>query len=138
MTPFGNRFPCDDFKPSRREVMKYGAAAAVSAAIVPSGPVLAANASTVSGFVYENRSSVPGRQAGDPGISGVLISNGRDVVKTDAAGRYVLPIDDESIIFVLKPTGYAVPVDEDMLPRFYFIHQPAGSPQNLNLRYRGD
>ena len=24
-----------------------------------------------------------------------------------------------------------------MLPRFYYIHQPAGSPQSLNLRYRG-
>ena len=24
-----------------------------------------------------------------------------------------------------------------MLPRFYYIHQPAGSPQDLNLRYRG-
>jgi hypothetical protein len=24
-----------------------------------------------------------------------------------------------------------------MLPRFYYIHQPAGSPQTLNLRYRG-
>ena len=65
------------------------------------------------------------------------ISNGRDVVKTDAAGRYTLAIDDESIIFVIKPTGYAVPLDEDMLPRFYYIHQPAGSPPALRLRYRG-
>jgi len=137
MTPFGNRFACDDFQPSRREVMKYGAAAAVSAAIVPPGPALAANYSTVSGFVYENRSGVVGRQAGDPGVSGVLVSNGRDVVKTDAAGRYALPVDDESIIFIIKPSGYAVSVDENMLPRFYFTHQPAGSPQSLNLRYRG-
>ena len=94
-------------------------------------------ANTVSGFVYENRSGGTRRAAGDPGIAGVLVSNGRDVVKTDAAGRYTLPIDEESIIFVIKPTGYAVPVDEQMLPRFYYIHQPAGSPQSLNLRYRG-
>jgi hypothetical protein len=59
------------------------------------------------------------------------------VVKTDAAGRYTLPIDDESIIFVIKPTGYAAPVDDEMLPRFYYIHQPVGSPASLNLRYRG-
>ena len=38
---------------------------------------------------------------------------------------------------MIKPTGYAVPVDEQMLPRFYYIHQPAGSPQSLKLRYRG-
>jgi C terminal of Calcineurin-like phosphoesterase/N terminal of Calcineurin-like phosphoesterase/Calcineurin-like phosphoesterase len=67
----------------------------------------------------------------------VLVSNGRDAVRTDAAGRYALPIDDETIIFVIKPTGYAVPTDEDMLPRFYYIYQPAGTPQSLNLRYRG-
>jgi hypothetical protein len=73
----------------------------------------------------------------DPGIAGVLVSNGREVVKTDAAGRYTLPIQDESIIFVIKPTGYAVPLDEQMLPRFYYIHQPAGSPRSLNLRFRG-
>ena len=34
-----------------------------------------------------------------------------DVAKTDADGRYTLPIDEESIIFVIKPSGYAVPVD---------------------------
>ena len=59
------------------------------------------------------------------------------MVKTEADGRYTLPIDEESVIFVIKPAGYAVPVDEEMLPRFYYIHQPAGSPQDLNLRYRG-
>jgi hypothetical protein len=48
-----------------------------------------------------------------------------------------LPIDDESIVFVIKPTGYTLPVDEDMLPRFYYIHQPAGSSSCLKLRYRG-
>jgi hypothetical protein len=134
MTSFCD-FPDEGFEPSRRDLMKYGAAAAISAV---SGPVPAvASAGTVSGIVYESRSSAADRQAGDPGIAGVLVSNGRDVVKTDIAGRYVLPIDEESVIFVVKPTGYAVPVDEDMLPRFYFIHQPAGSPQSLNLRYRG-
>ena len=54
-----------------------------------------------------------------------------------ARGRYTLPVADESIIFVIKPTGYAVPVDEQMLPRFYYIHQPAASPQSLDLRFRG-
>jgi N terminal of Calcineurin-like phosphoesterase len=59
------------------------------------------------------------------------------MVKTDADGRYTFPIDDESIIFIIKPSGYVVPVDQDLLPRFYYIHQPAASPPNLRLRYRG-
>jgi N terminal of Calcineurin-like phosphoesterase len=119
----------------RRDVVKYGAAAAIAAA---AGPVVAAAApTTVSGVVYENRSGGAQRAASDSGIAGVLVSNGRDVVKTDAAGRYTLPIDEESIVFVIKPSGYAVPLDEAMLPRFYYIHQPAGSPASLKLRYRG-
>jgi hypothetical protein len=121
-----------DWAPSRRDVVKFGTALATAA-----GPALAAGAGTVSGVVYENRSGGVRRTADDPGIAGVLVSNGRDVVKTDADGRYTLPIDDESIIFVIKPSGYAPPVDEQMLPRFYYIHQPAGSPPGLKLRYHG-
>jgi hypothetical protein len=137
MTSARNNLSSYDLAPSRREVVKYGAAAAISAASIPTHRLLAAEAATVSGIVYENRSGSLRRQANDPGIGGVLVSNGRDVVKTDADGRYTLPIDDESIVFIIKPTSYAVPMDEEMLPRFYYIHQPAGSPQTLNLRYRG-
>ena len=129
-------FSSDDLTPSRRDVVKCGTATAISAAI-PGSRLLAADTATVSGIVYENRSDALRRQMTDPGIAGVLVSNGHDVVKTDADGRYTLPIDEESVIFVIKPAGYAVPVDEEMLPRFYYIHQPAGSPQDLNLRYRG-
>jgi len=134
MKTFDEGFGGGNSEPSRRDVVKYGTAAAIA---VAAGPVMAAAANTISGVVYENRSGGTRRAAGDPGIAGVLVSNGRDVVKTDAAGRYTLPIDEESIVFVIKPTGYAVPVDEQMLPRFYYIHQPAGSPQSLKLRYRG-
>src|SRR5215510_2229286 len=125
----------DEFEPSRRDVVKGSAAAALAAAM-PIGQA-AAQGSTVSGVVYENRSGGMRRQAGDPGIAGVLVSNGRDVAKTDANGRYTLPIEDESVVFVIKPTGYATPLDENNLPRFYYIHQPAGTPASLKLHFRG-
>jgi 3',5'-cyclic AMP phosphodiesterase CpdA len=138
MTGFGDGLVDDERAPSRRDVVTYVTAAAISAAIAPlSEAPAAASASTISGTVYENRSGSARRQASDPGIPGVLVSNGREVTKTDAGGRYILPIDDESIIFVIKPSGYVPPVDDEMLPRFYYIHQPAGSPPSLHLRYRG-
>jgi hypothetical protein len=91
-----------------------------------------------SGVVFEDRSGTGEREPGDPGIPGVLVSNGREVVKTDDEGRYVLPIEDGNIIFVIKPTGYAVPIERGtMLPRFYYIHQPEGTPLQLGLRHRG-
>jgi len=123
---------------TRRDVMKGAAgAAALAAASVPLQPAEAQGA-TVTGVVFEDRSGSGRRQPGDPGIAGVLVSNGREVTKTDASGRYTLPIDDETVIFVIKPTGYMVPVEPGtMLPRFYYIHQPKGTPADLNLRYRG-
>jgi len=50
---------------------------------------------TVSGTVYENRSGGQRRAPSDPGIAGVLVSNGREVVRTDAGGHYTLPVDDD-------------------------------------------
>ena len=39
---------------------------------------------------------------------------------------------------MVKPAGYAAPVEPGvMLPRFYYLHQPGGTPPRLNLRYRG-
>jgi hypothetical protein len=63
------------------------------------------------------------------------VSNGREVVLTDEGGRYRLEIGDETIVFITKPRGYATPVNGQMLPQFYYIHQPAGSPEGL--RYAG-
>jgi C terminal of Calcineurin-like phosphoesterase/N terminal of Calcineurin-like phosphoesterase/Calcineurin-like phosphoesterase len=91
-----------------------------------------------TGVVFEDLSGTGTRHISDPGIAGVLVSNGRDVVRTDSEGRYSLPVHDETIIFVIKPAGYSVPVDPNgMLPRFYYIHQPNGTPARLGLRERG-
>ena len=73
--------------------------------------------------------------AGERGIAGVRVSNGLDVVTTNDEGRYTLPIDEQSIIFITKPRDYAIPVNAHMLPQFYYIHQPAGSP--AGMRYEG-
>ena len=129
----------DDVELSRRDIVRAGALATVSlaAASLPAQPALPAGAPVISGVVFEDRSGTGRRQAGDRGIPGVLVSNGREVVRTDAGGRYTLPIGEETIVFVIKPSGYAVPTDEDRLPQFYYIHQPKGSPAALDLRFRG-
>ncbi|MFD0938404.1 calcineurin-like phosphoesterase C-terminal domain-containing protein, partial [Methylobacterium trifolii] len=71
------------------------------------------------------------------GLADVLVSNGREVVRTDAEGRYRLPLDGDGIVFVIKPAGHALPCDADNIPRFSYVHQPGGSPKGLGLRYRG-
>ena len=71
----------------------------------------------------------------EKGLGNVRVSNGLDVVLTDKNGRYELPVQKETILFVVKPKNFVVPVNNDMLPQFYYIHQPNGSPKGL--RYQG-
>ena len=72
--------------------------------------------------------------AGEEGIGGIAVSNGTAITLTDDAGRWSLPADDDTILFVIKPRGWMTPVDENGVPRFYYIHKPNGSPE---LRYAG-
>ena len=131
---------------SRRDLM---AAAATLIATIPARNVLAdtqptplatsgAGPKIVKGTVFESRSGARERQASDPGIGGVLVSNGREVVRTGADGGYDLPIEDGMAVFVIKPSDYAVPLDAGTnLPRFSYIHQPEGTPAGLDLLYPG-
>lgn len=73
-------------------------------------------------------------QAGERALGGVRVSNGKSIVTTDAAGNYEIEIDDDSIVFVIKPRGYRTAMSAENLPRFYYIHKPAGSPK---LRFAG-
>lgn len=81
------------------------------------------------GVVFEDRNG-SGARGRNPGIAGVRVSNGREVVKTDAQGRWRLPVDEDSILFVVKPAGWMTPTDQDGLPRYYYIHKPKGSPES--------
>ena len=58
------------------------------------------SAPTVSGRVFLDRNADRHRDPGEPGLPGVRVSNGREVAITDSQGRYVLPIDDDEIIFL--------------------------------------
>lgn len=87
-----------------------------------------------SGFVYEDTNRNNLHDTWEKGLSGVAVSNGEKVVITDTNGKYYLPVQNDNILFVIKPVGYMVPVDENMLPKFYYIHKPEGSP---DLKYSG-
>ncbi len=95
----------------------------------------AAAQSSATGFVFEDKNNNGNRDADEPGISDVGVSNGREVASTDAEGRWTLPYDDDTIFFVIKPSGWTPPVNADQLPQFYYIHKPAGSPKEF--RYAG-
>lgn len=88
-----------------------------------------------TGRVFHDLNGNESYDEGEPGVPGIGVSNQREVVTTDAEGRWTLPSDDDTIFFVIKPAGWKTPVSENQLPRFYYIHKPNGSPPNL--RYPG-
>lgn len=92
---------------------------------------------SATGFVFNDTNGNSTREEGEVGLPDVSVSNGLEVVQTDEQGRYELPVDEETILFISKPAGYMVPVNEVMLPQFYYIHQPNGTPEDLELDFDG-
>lgn len=92
------------------------------------------NQKTLDGTVFTDKNRNSTQDAGEPGMPGVVVSNGREVVTTDGQGRYELPAFDNMTVFVTQPRGYQVPVDEDNVAQFYYNHLPEGSPA---LKYGG-
>jgi hypothetical protein len=86
------------------------------------------------GTVYHDRNANGVRDSDEEGIKGVCVSNGREIVRTDAQGKYRLPVDDDTTLFVIKPSGWVSPRDANNLPKHYYHHKPNGSPK---LRFPG-
>lgn len=80
------------------------------------------------GVVFHDTDSSGKLTGAKPGVAGVLVSNGRQIVRTDGEGRYELPIGERGEIFVIKPRNWMVPVNALQLPQFYYLHRPTGTP----------
>src|SRR5258707_8745188 len=95
---------------TRREVL-IGSVGGLALAAVDASGALAqdAAAAQVSGIVFQDKDGSGLSSAANPGLAGVLVSNGRDVAVTGPDGRYTLPLPDEATIFVIKPAGFMPP-----------------------------
>lgn len=89
---------------------------------------------TATGVVFHDANGNGVKDEDEKPLSGIRVSNGREIVETDNRGRYELPLDDDTILFVIKPRGWRTPISEHQLPRFYYVHKPKGSP---NFKYDG-
>ncbi len=96
-------------------------------------PAGAASAEIARGVVYEDLNANGVRDAGEPGVSGVGVSDGERIVETGVDGAWSLEVGDEAVIFVIQPRGYRVPTDANRVPRFSYVHKPAGSPAGLEF-----
>lgn len=87
-----------------------------------------------SGYVFHDANGNSRYDTGEPGLSDVGVSNGTEIVLTDASGHYSIPVTGDTVLFVIKPKGWKPPVNEHQLPQFYYIHKVFGSPP---LKYPG-
>lgn len=84
---------------------------------------------TVSGTVFLDENGNTKMDPGEEGIPDVAVSNGKEVILSEEDGSYELPVEEEMIVFIRKPAGYELPLNEHNLPQFsYYIHHPEGSP----------
>ena len=89
---------------------------------------------TARGYVFEDLNKNGIRDKGEKGLPQIIVSNQREVTVTKKDGSWVLPASDDTIFFVVKPSGWMTPVNHHNLPMFYYIHKPKGSP---NLKFEG-
>lgn len=89
-----------------------------------------ASAKDARGIVFEDTNQNGVRDQGEPGLAGIPVSNQREVRLTDADGSWTLPYDKDTTFFVIKPSGWAPPLDANNLPQFHYIHKPGGSPKH--------
>jgi 3',5'-cyclic AMP phosphodiesterase CpdA len=79
----------------------------------------AARLSACSGFVFDDLNANGVRDAGEPGLAGVAVSNGVDVALTGAGGAYTIADHPDARVFVIKPRGWRPPADASQLPLYY-------------------
>lgn len=93
--------------------------------------------SLAKGYVFEDLNDNGKRDRGERGIAGVGVCNGRGtIVQTDEKGYYEVPVGNDNIVFVIKPAGYALPLDKDNMPIYYYVYKPQGTP-DANWRFKG-
>jgi hypothetical protein len=92
-------------------------------------------AQNIKGYVYHDENGNGKRDRKEVGLANVAVSNGVEVVKTDNQGSYSLPKRETQIVFVIKPSGYQSPLNQDNQPVNYYINKPNGSP--ADFKYAG-
>ncbi len=116
---------------TRRQIIAGTAGLALAATARSTAHAQTQAGVTARGRVFEDTDA-------RPGIPDVMVSNGRDVVKTGADGGYAIAVLPGDALFVIKPTGYMTPIDPaTQLPHFSYLYVPDGTPASLNLRFAG-
>ncbi|MDY6822033.1 MAG: calcineurin-like phosphoesterase family protein, partial [Deferribacterota bacterium] len=80
------------------------------------------SAQTIRGIVFDDANLNGEYNSGEKGIPDVGISNGEDIVLTDETGRYSIELNDQKIVFLIKPSEYNTFVGEKTNKPFFYYN----------------
>ena len=98
------------------------------------GAVPAASTIACKGVVFVDSNHDGKRGKHEKGLAGVAVSDGGQMVRTDAGGRYEFQAQTARSVFLIKPAGFQVPLRADGLPDIWANLQPKAGPA---LRFGG-
>ncbi len=81
----------------------------------------------VKGTVFLDKNENGFLDAGEPGIENICVSNGKEVVQTNAHGKWGLPVRKNEAFFIIKPSNFTVPLNSHSIPQHFFL------PENKDL-----
>lgn len=90
---------------------------------------------TVKGIVFYDKNENGIYDKLDKPLKNIAVSNGVDIAITNRQGIYELPYRDNSIIFLIKPRNWTVPLNENNIPKF---HKTLFNNSNLQNENQND
>jgi 3',5'-cyclic AMP phosphodiesterase CpdA len=88
---------------------------------------------TARGTVFHDVNNNGKQDDSEVGLAQIRVSNGQDIVRTDDQGNYEIQVDNDDIVFVIKPRDWVMPLNKQKLPQFFYIHKPDGSPEGTRF-----
>lgn len=88
---------------------------------------------TVSGFVFVDTNQNEVLDKDEVMLSDVLISNGKDIVKTNSKGKYSITKIEGNSVFVIKPSGYISKKNKQNSVQFYVPFDEIKNTKNYNF-----
>src|SRR6056297_2552381 len=82
---------------------------------------------TITGTVFHDENENQLFDSEESGIAGVLISNGGEITETDNRGAYSISVEENSVLFVIKPRGWQNPSNQNNIPQFFAVNSSEGA-----------
>jgi hypothetical protein len=87
---------------------------------------------TIRGTVFLDENANGVFDKNENGVKNICVTNGKDVVKTNEKGEWKLETVRKESVFIIKPSGYSVPLNQNQIPQ-HFINTESSSAQVVNF-----